>query len=245
LPNYQLLNDFLIFHDQYSYTMGNSLLTPQYQNRYEIKYQHKQLLRIGLSYNRFSDLIFQTTRVVDNIFITQPQNVGSGYMLLLNTGISFPPAKWWRFNSDILLSRMGLNGNVDGVILNPATYVARINIYNQFTFGKTWSGELGGYYASRDLNGQTFTGGMYRVNAGIQKKILKNTGSIRLGAHDIFHTWVYHNNSIDLQQADYFQTSRSDTQRFSLGFTYRFGKDTFARKSKHDNDAQNDEKSRM
>lgn len=244
-PNYQLLNDFLVFHDQYSYTSGNSLLTPQYQNRYEIRYQYKQMLRIGLSYNKFSDIIFQTTRVVDNIFITQPENVASGHMLLLSTGISLSPAKWWRLNSDIMLSQMGLNGDVDGVKLNPATYVARVNIRNQFIFGKSWSGELGGYYASRDLNGQTFTSGMYVVDAGIQKKILHNMGSIRLGANDIFHSWVYHNSSIDLQQANYFQTSRSDTQRISLGFTYRFGKDTFSRKSKHENDAQNEEKSRM
>jgi len=244
-PNYQLLNEFLFFRDQYSYTNGNSMLNPQYQNRYEIKYQYKQLLRMGLSYNRFTDVIFQTTRVEGDHYITSPQNIASGYMYLLSTGISAMPAKWWNLYMDILLSKVGLNGDNYGVPLNPETYMARINVLNQFQFGAGWSAELSGYYASRDLNGQTYTAGMYRVNTGVQKKVLKGQGSVRFGADDIFHSWVYKNRSLALYQADYLQNSSSDTQRFGFAFTYRFGKDTFARKSKHQNNALDEEKGRM
>ncbi|MDN5285212.1 MAG: hypothetical protein JWR38_1486 [Mucilaginibacter sp.] len=244
-PNYQLLNPFLFYRDQYSYSSGNPDLNPQYQYRYELKYQFKQLLRIGLSYNHFTNVIFQTTNVVDDKFITKPENVSEGYMLLLNTGLSLAPARWWNLNADVLLSRMGLNGNAYGEKLNPKTYVARINILNQLQFNKGWSAEFGGYYASRDLNGQTFTSGMFRSNAGIQKKVLKNKGSIRLSMDDIFHSWKYHNNSIDLKQAYYNQTSESDTRRFGIAFTYSFGSDTFSRKSKHKDNALDDEKGRM
>ncbi|WP_158799995.1 outer membrane beta-barrel family protein [Pedobacter sp. L105] len=244
-PGYLLLNDFLVYRDQYSYTSGNSLLGPEYQNRYEIKYQYKQLLRIGFSYNKFSNLIFQTTQVVDNIFITQPENVSGGHIWMLNTGMSLAPEKWWKLNTDLMLARLAIKGSIYGVNLNPQTSLARLNLLNQFTIGQSWSAELGGHFDSKDLNGQTFTGSMYIVNAGIQKKVFKNMGSIRLAADDIFHSWVYHNRSVDLPQANYLQTTRSDSQRFSLGFTYRFGKDTFASKSKHENDAQSEERSRM
>lgn len=244
-PNYQLLNEFLFLRDQYSYSSGNSMLMPQYQYRYEVKYQYRQFLRMGLSYNHFTNGIFQTNRVVDDIFITRPENIATGYMLLLNTGISVTPAKWWSLNSDILLSKLGLDGNVNGTRINPATYVARINVLNQFSVGKKWSAELGGYYASRDLNGQAYTSGMYRVNAGVQKKILRDKGSLRFSVDDAFHSWIYHNNSFNLVQADYFQTSESDTQRFGIAFTYRFGRDTFSRKSKHQNNALDEEKGRM
>jgi len=244
-PSYQLLNEFLILRDQYSYSTGNAMLNPQYQYRFELKYQHKQLLRMALSYNRFTDLIFVTTRVENEIFITRPENIGNGFMLLLNTGLSLSPAKWWSLNTDVLLSRMGLHGISNGIKFDPATYVARINVLNQFRFNDVWSAEFGGYYASRDLNGQTFTGGMYRVNTGVQKKILKGQGSLRLAAEDIFHSWVYHNHSIGLENADYAQLSRSDTQRFGFAFTYRFGKDIFSRKNKHQNNALDDEAGRL
>jgi hypothetical protein len=92
--------------------------------------------------------------------------------------------------------------------------------------------ELGGYYASRDLNGQAVTSGMYRVNAAVQKKIFKDKGAIKFGIDDLLGSWVYKNRSISLKDAEYFQTSFSDTQRFSVGFSYRFGKEKFARKRK-------------
>jgi hypothetical protein len=244
-PNYQYLNPFQFFRDRYSYTVGNSELTPQYQFRYELKYQYKQLLRMGLSYNRFTDVIFQTTKVVDNVFIKKPENVAFGYMLLLNNSISLAPKDWWNLNLELQFSKMGLNGMAYGQKLNPSTYVARIGGYNQFQFKKGLSAELNCYYASRDLNGQTFTSGMYRVNAGIQKKIWKDKGSIRINMDDIFHSWVYENRSVGLAQAYSFQISESDTQRLGIALTYRFGKEVFKRKSKYTNHTLDEEKSRM
>lgn len=244
-PNYQLLNPFLFFRDQYSYTSGNPLLNPQYQFRYELKYQYKQKLQMTLSYNRFTNVIFNTTNVIDKVLITKPENVNKGFMLHLNTGLSLSPAKWWNLNTDIMLSRIGLNGTAYGEKLNPQTYVVRINVLNQFQFGRKWSAELGGYYASINLNGQTFTSAMFRSNAGIQKKILKDKGSIRISADDIFHSWVYKNRSISLKQADYRQISETDTQRVGIAFTYAFGKDTFTRKSRHKDNALDEERSRL
>ncbi|MBE7170059.1 MAG: outer membrane beta-barrel protein [Williamsia sp.] len=244
-PNYQYLNPFVFFRDNYSYTAGNPLLNPQYQYRYELRYQHKQFLRMALSYNRFTDVIFQTTEAVNELFITRPQNIAKGYMLLLNTGLSLSLASWWNLNADILLSHMGLKGKAYSEDLTPDAYVARINVLNQWGFSNGWSAELGGYYASIDLNGQAFTSGMYRINAGMQKKILKDRGSLRLSVDDLFHSWVYHNRSVSVKQAQYFQVSESDTQRAGIAFTYRFGRDDNAKKRRHTDNAADEEKGRV
>ncbi len=244
-PNYNQLNPFVYFVDQYSYNSGNPQLSPQYQYRYELKYQHKQFLKIGLSYNHFTDAIFQTTNVIDGIFYSKPENISEGYVLLLNTWLSFNPAKWWNLSTDILLSRMGLSGQAYGEQLNPNTYVARLNVMNRLDLGKGWNAEFGGYYASRDLNGQAFTAGMARANAGVQKKLWKDKCSIRLNMDDIFHSWKYENRSTGLKQANYFQTGQSDTQRIGLAFTYNFGNSLFASKRKIREDALKAERSRM
>lgn len=244
-PNYQQLNPFVFYRDQYSYSAGNPLLDPQYQSRVEVKFQHKQLLNMGLSYNRFSDLIFQTTEAVNDVFITKPKNISGGYMVLLNTTLSLSPTKWWYLNPTLRLSHMGIKGRVYTEILNFDVSVARLEMNNYFTINKNWSAEFGGYYASVDLNGQTRTGGMYRVNGGIQKKIWKGKGSVRVAFDDLFHSWKYHNRSLSLKQSEYFQTSESDTQRISFALTYRFGKDTFARKRRHNNNASDEEKGRI
>lgn len=244
-PDYRSLNPFVFFRDQYSYTAGNPLLLPQYQNRIELKFQHKQFLQMGLSYNRFTNVIFQTTEAVDTIFITRPNNVAKGFMLLLNTTVSVSPAKWWNLIYTLRLSHMGLNGMSYTEKLNPKAYVARFEVYNQFRFNKGWSADLSGYYASSDLNGQAFTDMMYRVGGAVQKKIWKDKASIRISVEDALHSWIRHNRSVSIKQAQFFQTNESDTQRIGVAFTYRFGKDTFARKRRHHDNAADDEKGRV
>jgi hypothetical protein len=244
-PNYQVLNPFVFIRDQYSYTSGNPLLTPQYQYRYEVKYQYRQALRLGLSYNRFTDGILTTTSVANNIFITKPQNIGKGFMYILNVGSTLSPYKWWYFNLDMQVARMGLDGVVDGIAFEPKNSVIRGGAQSQFTISKKLSAEVYGYYISSDLSGQAYTRAMFRTNAGMQLKVLNDKGSIRLTVDDIFHSWVYHNYSVDLKQASYTQVTESDTRRLGLAFTYRFGKDMFKRKRKYDSNGLDDERGRL
>lgn len=244
-PNYQLLNPFVFQRDQYTYNSGNPNLNPQYQNRLELKYQHKQVLSMGLSYNQFTSSLFPTTQTIDSVLFNRPDNIKGGYMVLLNTSFNASLTKWWYTNTTLRLSRIGLRGTVYEEKLHFDTNIARFELSNYFTLSKTVSAELGGYYASRDFTGQTVTKGMYILNFSIQKKIWDGRGSIRLSANDVFHSWIYRNRSISLVQAEYFQTNKTDTQRIGMAFTYRFGKDAFSRKRKHSNSASDEEKERL
>lgn len=222
-PNYQSLNPYLFYRDNYSYSGGNPMLKPQIQTRYELKYQHGQTWWAGLSYNNFTGVILPVTKVQDSLYITRQQNYARGFMVLLNIGVTVSPAKWWNINSTVRLSRIGLRATFEDVKLTPNTNVLRWEFNNYFTVSKKVSAELNSYYASADMNGQNITSGMYRVNAGIQYKVGEK-GSVRLIMDDIFHSWNYHNRSTGLKQADYTQVNTSDTQRFGLAFNYRFGK---------------------
>lgn len=244
-PNYQMLNPFVFYKDQYTFSSGNPHLTPQYQNRVELKYQHKQLLNMGLSYNRFTDVFLTTTKAEGDIFTSRPENIANGYMVLLNTTVSGSLTKWWYNNTTLRLSRIKTQGPVYTEELNFSANIARLELNNYFNLGNGWNAELGGYYASRDVTGQALTSGMYRINGGVQKKIWKGNGTVSLQFEDLFHSWVYHNRSVSIRQSDYYLVSESDTQRVGIAFSYRFGKDTFARKRRHQNNASDDEKGRV
>jgi hypothetical protein len=243
-PNYFQLNPFQFVKDQYTVTAGNPRLNPQFQYRAELKFQHKQLYWFGLSYNKFTQVIFNTTEVVGENYINRPDNLGKGFMILLNSGLSLSPAKWWNVNYVLRLSRMGLRANVYDQIVNPDAFVMRFEMMNFFPISKTVSGELGGYYASKDLNGQAFTKQMYRMNVAVQKKIWNDRGSLRLGVDDIFHSWKYRNYSFGLKQSSFYQTTEADTQRFNVSFSYRFGKDSNSRKRRQGN-VNEEEKGRL
>lgn len=244
-PNYQMLNPFVFYRDQYTYSAGNPHLTPQYQDRLELKYQHKNFLNMGLSYNRFTNGIFTTIQAQGDTFTSRPDNIARGYMVLLNTSVSGQLTGWWYNNTTLRLSRITLKGRLYTEALNYGTNVARLEINNYFNLGNGWNAELGGYYASRDVNGQAETSGMFRVNGGIQKKIWKGKGTVAMNFEDLFHSWVYHNRSFSIRQSDYYQVGRTDTQRVSIALNYKFGKETFTRKRRHNNNASDDEKGRV
>ena len=128
--------------------------------------------------------------------------------------------------------------------MNPTANTARFEFMNFFTAGKLFNGEFGGYYASRDLSGQSITNSMYRVNVAIQKRILKDKGTLRFGVDDMLHSWKYRNRSVDVKQSLFYQLSQSDTQRFNVSLTYRFGKDN-SRKSKLNRNVNDEEKGRL
>jgi hypothetical protein len=244
-PNYQMLNPFVFYKDQYTYSAGNPHLTPQYQDRLELKYQHKNFLNMGLSYNRFTNGIFTTIQAQGDTFTSRPDNIARGYMVLLNTSVSGQITGWWYNNTTLRMSRITMKGPLYSEALNYGTNVARLEISNYFNLGKGWNAELGGYYASRDVNGQAQTSGMFRVNGGIQKKIWKGKGTVAMNFEDLFHSWVYHSRSFSIRQSDYYQVGRTDTQRVSIALNYKFGKETFNRKRRHNNNASDDEKGRV
>jgi hypothetical protein len=80
---------------------------------------------------------------------------------------------------------------------------------------------------------------------GCAKENLEGQSKYKNLRKGYFHSWIRHNRSVSIKQAEFFQTNESDTQRVGVAFTYRFGKDTFARKRRHNDNAADDEKGRV
>lgn len=243
-PNYSQLNPFIFQKDEFTSTSGNPDLNPQYQYRLELKFQHKQLYWFQVSYNRFESLVFHVSKVQGERYINRPENIGSGFMVLLSSGLNLSPVRWWNSNNTLRIARLGANGTVDNLPLKPRLYAIRFETWNSFTISKTVSAEAGAYFASKDVIGQAYAKAMFRVNAGVQKKIWKEKGSVRLGVDDIFHSWQYRNTSIGLHQASYYMTNVMDTRRITAAFTYRFGSEAKSKKRRQGS-VNDDEKGRL
>lgn len=245
-PNYQALNPFVEYIDLYSRNSGNPMLSPQYQYRFDVNFQHKRSFGMGFQMGRFENIIFQSsTEAVGELYITRPINIPKGFMYILSTNLSQNPAKWWTINSNIQLAYMGLRGVIYTQKLDQTTTAVRLNLLNQFNFKKGWSAELSGFYMSREIQSQNIINPRYRVFAAAQKKILKDKGTIKISAEDIFHSWKQRANTASIKQSTSYNYNEGDTQRIGLAFTYRFGKDTFARKRKFNNNGADSESERV
>ena len=244
-PNYQQFNPFLVFRDNYSYNQGNIDLNPAYYNDGQLQYRYKQSITIGVMYGRANGILFPTTELVGEKYISKVANIGYGRLVALNSNFNFKLAKWWQMNINTQVASMKLRSRLYSDNINVNSILGRFNWYNQFTFDKTWSGELSVYYQPNDLQPQRKIGSRYRVNGSVQKRIIKDKGSVRLSFEDLLHTWVSNDNTINLHRSQEYHLGEADTQRIGLSFSYRFGNEKFTRKRNYNDNAADTEKARV
>jgi hypothetical protein len=99
------------------------------------------------------------------------------------------------------------------------------NIYaqNTFTLPKGFQIELSGWYNSPGIWGGNFaTKEMWSIDAGIQKKLFKDRGTLKLGVADIFNSqhWKGENNFGGLHLI---AMGGWESQQFKANFTYLMG----------------------
>ena len=244
-PNYQQLNPFLLFLDQYSYTAGNPYLQPSYYQSLELNYRYKQFISVSVQLNWNTDASFNATKTEGNILITRPENTQLRSFKAVITNYTLPVAKWCKLNVSIAGARFGTKGSVYDQSLDQAVYAYRFNLLSQFTFSKDWSAEISGRYTSSTLQLQHIYKPRYYLDAGIQKKLFKGKASVKLNASDIFYTLKQKDETTGLPFLKMYHLNIEDTRRISIVLNINFGKDTFKRKRSYNDNAADDEKGRV
>lgn len=244
-PSYQQLNPFLFFHDKYSYTAGNPYLNPCYNYHIEFSYRYRQYLSVSFEYDHVNGIIFQTTEASGNIFITRPSNIATGHYAGIFVNSSIPLAKWWTCNVNARVAQFVNKGIVANAYLDQIINTVGFNVYNQLKFNKNWSAELSGFYWGRMIWAQTVGNALYQVNAALQKTVLKNKGTLRFKIDDIFHSFIPHDKTTNIQQVQAFHTNTTDSRVAGLVFTYRFGIEANGRKRIHNTDGSDAEQGRV
>lgn len=222
-PAYQDLNPFLFFINQYTYSVGNPFLSPQYTNNFELSHIFKGIFTTTLSYSKTENYFTQLFRTEGNTTILGLGNLGD----LENFGISLNAqleiTKWWSATLHTDLNYKKVNGFTNGSSVQTEAANAQFNSSNQFNFKKGWSAELSGFYNTKDVEGQFTTKPFGQVSAGISKLILKNKATVKLSVRDIFYTQTIYGAITYQNVRENFIQSR-DARVVNLSFNYRFGK---------------------
>jgi hypothetical protein len=224
-PAFQSLNPFYYIINKYTYETGNPYLLPQYSWNFELSHQYNNFLTTGVSYsyitNYFSQIFLSdTSRTI--LYYTQG-NVGHVYNLGVSATLSLSPLKWWSFDFTAVFNHKQLRG------FNGNSYTTEIsqlnmNLSNQFSFGKGYSGELSGFYTTRarnDVQELLYPAG--QLSAGLSKGVLNKKGTLKLSYRDILYTGAMEGLTSFPDATEYFKLKR-DSRVLTLSFTYRFGK---------------------
>lgn len=247
-PGYQDLNPFQYLLDQFSFRQGNPNLQPQFSNNIELSYNYKGQLNISVNHTTTTDIINEVVhsyKTGENYTTYQvKENLADNRNIGLSVNWNYPATKWWTINLFTNAFNNKYSGFVGDEKIDVSLSTVMANVSNQFNFKKGWTGELSGFYQSKNLAGSVIIAqpmGVFSLGAG--KQILKEKGTLRLNVRDPLWIQKFRGN-IDLNTFNTQIQSKWDNRRYIITFNYRFGK-TMQQQNRRRNAASQDEQNRM
>lgn len=222
-PDYEDLNPFLFFLDKYTYGAGNPFLKPMYSHVLEASHTYKQFLTTTLNYSYTKDLFNETFEQKGFATIVRQGNYGSMNDASVSVNAQIPVQKWWNMNVYTEGKYNQFKGILygDKIDVHATTFLANVN--NQFKFKKGWSAELSGWYRTKGVEGQIAIKSLGQMNAGVQKQVLKNKGTVKLNINDVLRT-RNPRGEINFQNTEAKFNQNEDNRTVTVAFSYRFGK---------------------
>lgn len=220
-PQYEYVNPFLFFRSKYYYFQGNPDLNPQNAIAVELTHSWKQHLFTTLSITRTNDVITGVYEAGANkVLITTYQNLKHFDNYNLTVTYSSALTKWWNSMNSVQVFYMDYDyGNISLPKSTPGAYVIS---NNTFSIPRLFTLELNAIYSSRSNAGLAALTSYWVLNAGVQRNVLKNKGTLKLSVNDIFRGQQFTLAS-DYQQVNVRQRFLFDSRFAMLSFTYRFG----------------------
>ncbi|AWA30096.1 hypothetical protein HYN48_08400 [Flavobacterium magnum] len=223
-PYYQDLNPFLSPLDKFTFYSGNPYLNPSFAHNVELSYRYKGLFSTTLSYGQSDDEINETIEIRDEIYYSRPGNIGKSRYYSLNMQSDFEVAKWFSTSLYAETTRSSYKSDLYTEGLDSKGTFFFFSANNRFTISKSWAAELSGRYNSEITSSQFTLGARGSINVAIQKKVLKDQGTLRLIANDIFYMGINNGVINNLQLTDATWKNKPDSRYVALAFSYSFGK---------------------
>jgi iron complex outermembrane receptor protein len=243
-PSYQSLNPFIKFIDRYTFSRGNPSLKPSVSSNIELSHTWKNQITTTLNYTNIKDIIQEVIQQNGEEAYNMPANVSTLNQFGIAVNANTPIKKWWSSNININLYNDHYKGVINNAPIDMTATSYVITISQQFKVNKTLTAEVNGRYRNGWLEGVLKTKPVGFVGAGLSQQILKNKGTIRLTARDIFWTQrlkgrtQYGNVDLEMSQV-------SESQVVTIGFTYSFSKGKKIAPVKRTQGSANEEQNRI
>ena len=241
-PNYKKLNPFISFINQYSYSVGNPELKPQFSHNIELKHNYKNQLVSSLGYSYSSDVMGTIVIPDANTKGTAKTDKNIGTQQSVNASISYNKQlyKW------CLLAIAGdaYFAEYAGKLLDQEIRTEGggcfVTVDTQFVLGK-WTVDLY-YHGSTGYRDDLLvtTKPQHDMDAYISRKLFKDTCLVKLHLRDPLGLNSDTEHSVfdnTVSNVDY----KFHTRQVALSVNYTFGKNSG--KSQHE--SKLDEMNRM
>lgn len=223
-PNYQSLNPFVEYLDDYTFERGNPFLNPQYSDAFGINYGFKNFLYVSANYSYTKDAITQVLEQVseDNLTYQTEQNLDNFNSASLTVSSPIPFGKIGGARVNLTSFYNDFRSAIPSGSLSNQSIGYNIYIGNQFNLPAGITMELSGNYRSGLVYGLFEINPQYGLDFGLSKKVLNGKGNIKIGLDDIFKTRIQQVNVLQ-DDLNVQVNSVRDTRRAKINFSYNFG----------------------
>ncbi|WP_259067936.1 TonB-dependent receptor domain-containing protein [Mucilaginibacter sp. X4EP1] len=224
-PDYDDLNPFVYYLDQYTYSKGNPFLNPQYTNSFELSYTYNKTINASFSYSHTSDLM-TTVLLTDPLSEATYQtkiNLQAENAYTINVNAPFTLTDWWNINVDANGFYTGFKSDtLLGASYNKGKIAYQAKLMQTFQLAKGYKAELISSYFSSLYDGIYLVSSNYSTDAGVSHSFAGNRANIKLAMSDVFNTLKDHFVT-DYQVNDIAVSQKRETRITRLTFTYNFG----------------------
>ena len=193
-PDYQDLNPFIYYVDQFTYVKGNAFLQPEYSNNFQLTYAYDKTWNVGLAYQHTEQVIsgvFLTDTLKKSTVITK-SNLSHFKAYTLNINFPLHLTSWWSASADLngIYEQTQASGLTGYLNRGKGTFQGKLS--QQLKFCKVCTAEVMVNYSALEANGYDLIKPMFATDAGLSYSFLKKTANVKLAVSNVFNGSVYH-----------------------------------------------------
>jgi hypothetical protein len=225
-PAFTDLAPFTIFLDPYTFITGNSALQPSIADAVKADYVFKKtIFSLGYTFESNSIAAFQTeVDITSNKQYITSKNLKSTQTINASFSLPLTVTNWWFSQLNVNSTWQKIDADYKQKPLSITNFNYNISGFQSFTLPKNFAIELSGFYQSPGLFGASLAKAYGQLNAGIQKKFIRNNSSLKFGVDDIFSTmkWRW---TFDLPKENFYTNTNIQLSRriFKLTYSKNFG----------------------
>ncbi len=221
-PSYQDLNPFESKMDELTYQRGNPFLQPQYGHIVEASYTRNYSMTAALTYSYTADFFANITDTANNnASYIMNKNLGFEEWVGFNVSTPIPLGDKLNLYVNLNTGRKRIKADFNDINLTIWAYA----FFGQasYSFPKSFSAELSGWYSGPNVWGATFvTRPMGSMDIAVKKSFMDGKATLRVALGDILYSNVWHSIS-NIPQVQISGSGGYESRQFRVSFTYNFG----------------------
>jgi hypothetical protein len=231
-PDYENLNPFLYYLDQFTYRVGNPYLQPEIAHTVEATHSFMDFIFTTVGASRTFDGIMDVTDQNDSTGATfqTTTNLNQVTNAWANLGFGVPIGKSWIIENNVSCVYLDYQSQLFGGVLNNQSVMW--NFYQQHTISlpNEWKLQVSGFLQTGLLYGMFEVGRQGYLDIGASKSFFNKKLNASLNASDILYT-SYTRVRVNYQNQNVFLINKQETRRVMLRLSYNFGNAKAARKT--------------